>query len=294
MAVKQASRPKAKHVLATIAANVPANTALPDYLRNYRGPTGAENIDREDITIPRLKIAQAIADEVKNGQLQEGDLYLNVTGEALWSPGDKPLKAVIVAITKEYILWRPRKDGGGILARAKPVMHNGTKRYQWDKPNQSFDVRIDGKVKVTWKTKRYIDEDGLGNWGTEIPGNKDSSPAATEHHNYVVVLPDRDNIVAAISMTRSGVKRAKDWNTKIKMRGASTVVHSTQWLIETTDDQNSNGDRYKNWLIKAVPGFVAPEDFAEYDLLAKSFRENNFNVDLTESDATTSVEDTDM
>src|SRR5262245_34260388 len=104
-------------------------------MQDYKGPIGTEGIDNEDVTMPRLKIGQAINDEVKNGSVKEGAIYINVTGEVVWKPGDEPLPIIIVAQSKEFILWKPRKDGGGILARARPVqVQDGTKRYQWDKP----------------------------------------------------------------------------------------------------------------------------------------------------------------
>src|SRR3990167_3069662 len=196
-------------------AVAPAN--LPKFLQGYKGPLGTETIDSGDVTIPRLKIGQAMSDEVKAGQVSEGDLFLNVTGEVVAAAGD-PLSALIVARQKEFILWRPREDnGGGILARAKPVRDKGVTRYRWDKPNQSFEVKVGGKVKVTWKTKEFIDQDGLDQWGSEIPGDKESGIAATAHHNYVVMLPEHNNVVAAISMSKSGVKKAKDLNAALKM-----------------------------------------------------------------------------
>jgi hypothetical protein len=47
--------PEAKDVTA------PSET-LPDFLKDYIGPLGRQNIDPVDITIPRLKIGQAISD----------------------------------------------------------------------------------------------------------------------------------------------------------------------------------------------------------------------------------------
>ena len=183
----------------------------PDRVKGYKGPLGTENIDSADVTIPRLKIAQSLTPEVKDGKLDEGALFLNVTGQPVWKKGDDALPLIILSQAKEHILWRPREDnGGGILARAKPVRKDGVTRYRWDKPNQSFEVKVGGKVKVVWKTKEYIDQDGLAEWGSEIPGDKESGIAATAHHNYVVLLPTHNNVVAAVSMSRAGVKKAKE------------------------------------------------------------------------------------
>ena len=260
------------------------NTAVPEWLRGYKGPLGTEGIDSEDVTIPRLKIGQSMSEEVKTGALQEGDLFLNVTGEALWQPGDDPLPFVIVALGKEYILWRPREDaGGGILARAKPVMEKGVRRYKWDNANRTYDVKVGGKVKVKWKTGRYVDEDGLAAWGSEVPGEEGCGPAATAHHNYIVVLPTKGNVVAAISMTRTGVKKAKDLNTNIKMRGGNVPLWASRWTLETIDDQNQNGDKFKNWRIKPA-GFIDAKELPVYEQLAKGFANIDYKIDQSEAD----------
>jgi len=269
------------------AVAVRAQAALPAFLADYKGPKGTEDIQNEDINIPRLKIGQAMTPEVKDGEIAEGELFLNVTGEVVFKPGDDPLPAIIVARSKEYILWRPRQDnGGGILARAKAVKDakTGMTRYQWDKPNQSFDVKIEGKIKATWKTKRFIDEDGLGDWGSEIPGNKDSGIAATAHHNYVVVLPTKDNIICAISMSKSQVKKAKDLNAAIKMGDVRYPLFARFFKIVTIDDSNSKGDNYKNWSVKP-DGYLGADD-AELGAFAKQvfegFQQTGYSVDMSD------------
>lgn len=271
---------------ATTAGNGSAD--VPAFLKDYRGPIGTENIDNEDVTIPRLKIAQAISDEVKEGTAKEGALFLNVTGQSLWNPGDPPLPALIVAQSKEYILWRPRQDeSGGLLARAKPIRDQATghTRYQWDQPNQSFDVRVEGKVKVTWKTGRYVDEDGLGDWGSEIPGDKESGVAATAHHNYLLLLPTAGNVIAAISLSRSGVKVAKNLNAAIKMGDPKYPLPVRKFTFTTVDDVGANGDKYKNWAFKPA-GYLTDNDADLAQLAMKYFQEfrtGAYTVDQTDA-----------
>jgi hypothetical protein len=177
---------------------------------------------------------------------------------------------LIIGTSKEYILWNPRDDGGGILARAKPVIEKGVKRYKWDKPNRQFEVRIDGTITVTWQTRDYIDEDGLGKWGSEIPGEEDSKPAATEHHNYLVMLPTH-NTVAAISMAKTGVKVARDLNAAIMLSAEeddrSKPLCRAKFNVITVDDINDSGDEFKNWRFKPN-GFLDLTD----PVFAKAFR----------------------
>lgn len=252
--------------------------ALPSFLEGYRGPTGTENIENDDVNIPRIKVAQSLTPQVKEGILEDGDLFINVSGESL----GKVTTVVPLVRSKEFILWRPREDnGGGILARAKPVTENGTTRYKWDKPNTKFDVKVGGKVKVTWETKEYIDEDGLSEWGSEIPGDKDSGIAATAHHNYVVRLPQHDNMLAALSMSRSQTKRAKDFNALLKM--SSAPIFSRVFTVTSKPESGEKGDYFN---ITITPnGFVATEaEFNENKEIATSLMRSGYTVDQSDED----------
>lgn len=256
--------------------------AVPDYLKDYGGPLGTENIGAEDVTIPRIKIGQSMSPEVKNGSLAEGDFYLNVTGEVLAKNGEQ-LTFTPIAYAKEYILWRPREDnGGGILARAKPVYDAQQQRfrYKWDKPNESFDVKVGGKIKVTWKTGTYVGEDDtLDEWGSEIPGNQDSGVAATAHFNYVVALPQHGNVIAALSLSRSSQKKGKELNAMMKM---GTAPMFARVFNAVTVDDHKDDVTYKNYKFRPA-GFVQDEgDFLFYRDIAESFKTKGFTVDQSD------------
>lgn len=214
----------------------------------YKGPLGTEDIETKDITIPRLKIGQALSPLVQSKQFDEGSLYLNVTGQPVYTPDDEEgLQVIVVGRYKEYILWRPQKDGGGILARAKAVKDKktGITRYAWDKPNQKFNVKVGGTTKVTWEIKKYVDENNIAEWGSEIPGDKESGIAATEHHNYVVILPGVGNTVAAFSLSRTAAKKARDLNAVLKM-DVSAPIFAKVFRVKTIDERNQANQGYKN------------------------------------------------
>ncbi len=255
---------------------IPAGNTLPAYLKNYTGRTGTEDIGNEDISLPRLKIGQSMSKEVKSGDVEEGDLFLNLTGEVL-SPAGEPLPFVPLARNKEYILWRPKQDnGGGILARAKPVQTASGVRYEWDKPNMSFDVKIMGVQPVTWKTKRYIDEDGLGDWGSQIPGDNSSKIAATANHNSLVSLPTCGGMLVALCLNNTSAKRAKDFNALL--RRMPGVPMWSRLFTFNTEDESKNGNSYKVASIKPS-GFVSDDDFTRYNEIAKGFEGRTFEVD---------------
>jgi hypothetical protein len=267
--------------------------ALPSYLQDYKGTTGREDIETSDVSIPRIKLGQSMSEEVKSGDVKEGALFLNVTGEVLAEPGE-PLRFIPVIAGKEFILWKDRNDdGGGILARAHKTRVNGEIKYAWDKPEETFANRVGGKIKVEWKTGKYCTEkrladellpgeDNLGAWGSEIPGDETSGIAATAHFNYVVVLPDHGNMVAALSLSRSQAKRARDLNGILKM--SEIPIFARVIRVNTVDD-NKGDDKFKN--VKFRPaGLVQDEETFEFTKgLHEHFAKEGFVVDQRDEDS---------
>lgn len=255
------------------------SVAAPDYLKNYSGATGTEDIDNEDVTIPRIKLAQGLTPEVKDGKVKDGSLFLNVSGEVLAEPG-KPLRFTPVARGKEFILWNPSR-GEGILARARRCIVKGVVLYMWDKQNTTFEVKFKQGPKVKWMTKEYVEDNDMHAFGSSVPGDDDSAPAATAHHNYVVALPDYGNMIAALSLSRSQVKRAKDLNALFKLNPAP--IFSRVFIVQSKAEKNDEGDFY-NYSF-APDGFVEDKaDFENYKAIAEGFTERGYTVDQSDED----------
>ncbi len=228
--------------VAVVNGIIPLEQGLPEYLKGYTGPTGAEGLTNEDMTIPRIELAQGLTPAVKDGKVADGDLFLNITQETLASKGD-PLVIVPLVTYKEYLLWKDRADdGGGLLARASAVQVDGITEYAWDKPNETFKTKIGGKLAVEWTTGVYVDDKdhNLKVWGSSIKGDDTSAPAATETHNYIVVLPEHGNIVAAISLSVTQLKRARDFNSMLGL--GETPIWSRVYVVNSEDDSRKAGE----------------------------------------------------
>lgn len=223
-----------------VATTQPAASGLAAYVGGGAKREDKTGFSAKDLTIPRIKVAQSLSPEVKEGDVVDGALFLNITGEELAAPGE-PLRFIPVATQVEYIVWRDRKDnGGGLLARARPVVENGVTRYKWDNPNQTFEVKVGGVSKQTWKIGEYVDEDGTAEWGTSIEGDEQSPPIATVHYNYLLALPDHGFTLAAFSLSRTQAKRAKDLNAMIEM--GILPMYARYFKASTEKDKRDLGD----------------------------------------------------
>ncbi len=271
----------AKQDLVETNANA-VSQVTPDYLSGYSGPSGTDNIDNSDVNIPRLKLAQGLTPEVKDKLVDDGDFFHSITKERIIKVGGRGL-VVPIAYTKEFILWNDINAGGGIFARAKRTqLANGEIRYAWDKPGQTFETKVKGIVPVKWTTGQYIEEDGLGAFGSSMKDDNESQPAATAHYNYIVALPEFNYEILAVSLSRTATKAAKDWNAMLKM--GSAPMFARVFSLFSKPDQNDQGQQYFNYGV--VPaGFVG--DQATFEQLRKLNAElgaKGINVDWSDEE----------
>jgi hypothetical protein len=171
---------------------------VPAHLAQYaKGKIG--NVDSSDRIIPRIKLIQAISPEMTDfeGQAKAGQFWHSIAQENL----GPTLKAVPIIIRKSYVLWAPRHDDRGILARAMDGIH-------WDPADAEFRVKHKGAVnEVVYQTKKTVAESRLDQFGTSIPGDPNSAPAASLTYNMMWYLIDHPELSPSIIInTRSSVK----------------------------------------------------------------------------------------
>lgn len=254
-------------------------SGMPSWMEEYKGE-GQGAIPLEDIAMPRLKIGQSMSAEVKESRAEEGDLIHNITQEVVCKAGDT-IPVIFIAYSKEYILWWDRNGPhqGGIAARAKRVEDGGRVRYMWDKPDQEFTDKLDNKISVTYKTAKFVDEDGLGDWGSQIPGDAESGIAAPAHHNYVLYLPEHDGQLIALSLSRTAERKAKEWNTMREM--GRVPVYARIYKLGTFID--SSGDNtYANVQFTGFDLVTDQELFKELRNLHTTMANKPVNVDMSD------------
>lgn len=243
-----------------IAVATDNGAQLPAFLASTIGQgSGLQGLTSDDYVVPRIKLLQGISDEVKNKLpgAEAGIFWLNV----LDKPLGNDLQFVVISNNIRVLLLAPRDDGQGILARADDGVH-------WKPEAGKWSVRIKGiREPVTWVIdKPTVAESGLLSFGTSIPGNPDSNPAATKFYDYLVYLPEHDTI-AVLSLARSQAKKAKDLNGKITLR---RVDMNGQLFRAKIIEESSDSNTYSNYRFEA-DGYASEAVYATVKQFAKQY-----------------------
>lgn len=232
---------------------------------------GKESIQKDDLIIPRVALTAAISPAVVDGLCVAGHFFHAVTEQDL----GPEMRIVSLLHQRRYTLWKPRWQGGGILARAS----NGR---TWDIPNQIFDGIQPDKARpkylVKWETGERVGRDeGLGAWGTSDPENEDSAPAATLAHVLLCVnIDDPDMGPFAIFLQRSAEPVGKQLLTKIDLDRAP--IFGQIYRMGSKNAKNASGDDFFQYTF-TKDGYVNADQYEEFKALHMSYKEGAFKVD---------------
>jgi len=153
---------------------------IPAGMEKYVGQ-GMESMEREDLQIPRLCLAQGLSPQLVKSKpeyiegLTMGDAFNDITQE-IYGQGPWEM-AVIRRDPPRYVQFRPREEGGGVIDPRVPA----------NDPRTQF-------------------------------GPKGEKPVATKFYDYIVVFLETKEMIA-LSFKSTGVKVAKKFNTLMKLRG---------------------------------------------------------------------------
>jgi len=183
--------------------------ALPDYLND--GQDQAEQLEQNDLLMPRLGQAQALSPQLKKTNeayapgLEVGDFFNTATGEVY----GREVLVVPVKYFKQYIEFTPIDQGGGLVAQYADVS---------EVPPEDLKFGPNGE-----------------------------KPKVTEFKNRLCLLVRADGGAEPIvvSCKSSGLKTMKQWNTKI-LQGVGnppvpcSAIKQLWKLVSTT---RSNGQQ---------------------------------------------------
>lgn len=216
----QAARPApaAKPAAPAPKANVPAQrqttavatTDVPEHIKNMGVARGSENVDMQDLVIPRIELVQALskcldrsAAEYIEGA-QAGMFYNSVTRELY---GENVIVCPVF-FRKQWLAWKDRKQGGGF--------------------GGAFDTNQECLARI----------------------NEEQDPAAWESIEtaqqivLVVNMDTYDTHEAIVSMARTKMKVSRQWNSLIRINGFDRF--SRLYDMFGTDEKNARNEGYKN------------------------------------------------
>jgi hypothetical protein len=258
---------------AEVAVQEPHN-GIPDYMKGYtKAKIG--NIDVTDLVIPRVKLLQALSPELADfNNAKVGTFWHTIANENMGSE----LLAVPIVIKKSYVLWSPRNDDRGILARAMDGVH-------WDNPNAEFTVKPKGSANsVIYKLAATVAESGLAEFGSSIPGDPQSVPAASLTYNMLWYFPEFPELSPSVIInTRSSIKPMQQLLSKIE---AKPIAHYGQMYTIGIVQQKGAEGPYFNFTYSGA-GFVDQDTIKITESLYHRYAEamwtpNEESVDVPE------------
>lgn len=222
------------------------NGNLPEHLAKYQ-KASIGNVDSTDRVIPRVKLLQAISPELNDFSEAKAGQFWHAIAQQNLGP---ILRAIPIVIRKSYILWAPRTDDRGILARAMDGIH-------WDPANAEFTVKPKGSPNpITYRTAKTVAESKLDQFGTSIPGDANSAPAASLTYNmmwYLVEFPELSPSI--IINTRSSIKPMQQLLSRIDSK---PVPHFVQLYDISSVQQKGAEGPYFNFTYTGA-GFADKE-----------------------------------
>ncbi|HTY73537.1 MAG TPA: hypothetical protein VMI11_14135 [Actinomycetes bacterium] len=206
-----------KDKYAVVKAETGGAIALPDYIKPATSGAMGE-LDRDDLVLPRLAVAQPTAPELVRGGtkyipgLNQGDLFNTLTREKVEQP------ARVVVVRREptrAIEFAPMEDGGGIVDRNVPTTKDADGRYT--DPRMRF---------------------------TEDENGETVKPVATELREYVALLltpTGLEPIVLSFKGTSLGAAKALNSLLTLPLRGRKVEPWARVVAVVANPTKNAKG-----------------------------------------------------
>jgi hypothetical protein len=212
--------------------------AVPDYIKTD-DTRGKENITRDDITLPRLALAQALSPEIDKTDdkfipgLAAGDLFNTLTREI--APEDGFLVVIVRVEGSRWVEFYPRdsKEGSGIKDPNVPI---GDPRTEW--------------------------------------GSNGEPPAATLFRDYIAISATTGEPIG-LSFKGSSLRAGKDLNSLIKLAPGPTW--GQVYRIKSAGRKNEHGAFYVFKVESA--GFPSKEAYIAAERVFEQFAEANVTIE---------------
>lgn len=227
-------------------AQIPNAENLPAHIRAAAEQglaRGSENVDMQDMVIPRIELVQALSPCIDPSKpeyiegAQAGMFFNSVTRELFGA-------SVIVCpvyFRKQWLVWKDRKSGGGFGGA-------------YDSQQEAVD--------------RCAQEQDADLW------------EATETAQQIVLIVNQETgetSEAVVSMARTKLKVSRQWNSLIRINGFDRF--SRLYELFGVDETNSQNQGYKNLGVRYID-FANVEVYKKAEELYNSIAEGSRKVVL--------------
>ena len=226
---------------------------------------GLENINNDDITIPRLAIVQSNSPQRKKKDekyiegADEGHIFNTVSNQLYDEEG---ITVIPCGYRKSYVEWIPRESGGGLVA-----VH---------------DMKPEGTTVDPKTRKAFLGENQI---------------VDTAEH-FVLVKKDDTWEPAVLTMTSSNLGVSRKWNTLLKMKKINIkgqMVEPPSFLymfkLSTINAENDLGSWFK-YKLEEVGQISSKEVFSQAEALSDSINQGKVKASEPVDTDTSSSEET--
>jgi hypothetical protein len=245
------------------------NHTLPTYLQGRVKTERIGNYDRSDLTIPRIKLLAMVSPEVTEYEnAKAGEFWHTVLQESM----GKELIGIPLVLRKTQVLWAPRGDERGILARSRDGI-------TWDPPEGEFQVKFKGNPRTyTWRLAPLVSQSGLDKFGSSRDDDPKSPPAAALTYEILWLFPERMDLGPSIILNSRG--SAKVCQDLLAVIDAKPAEHFYQlYAISSVIAKGPENTTYYNYRYSGLgyadesDGEIARSMFLQYKDIA--FRAND-------------------
>lgn len=202
------------------------STSVPAHVKGASG-LGNENVTGDHLQTPRVKLLQQLNNEVDENHgdhikgAKPGDFINSVTRENY----GKSLYVVNIHFTEEYVVWRKREKGGGLIGTF-----------------ESYDVAT-----------KHLETQGAALEDHEI--------TQTQSHLLLSKNPDTavlNNTAFIMDFSSSKLRVSREWNTQINQLGGDRF--SSLWKLTAVQTQNRAAQKFWNLSVENQ-GWVLEADY---------------------------------
>ena len=201
-------------------------SGLPDHLKKGSG-LGNENVTSGHLQTPRVKQLQLLSNEVDENHSENiegakpGDFINTITRENY----SKEMYLINIRFTEEYVIWRKREKGGGLLG--------------------SYPSQADAL--------RHLETQGFNPEDYEI----------TQTQSHLLLKKDAETGVVEstpflLDCTSSKLRVSREWNTQIARLGGDRF--SALWKMTSAQTANKAGQKFHNISVTNI-GWITDTDY---------------------------------